>query len=74
ALQLLALPAHGVALYVMVSAPPIVAALGLMSVTVVLLAYYLAANDPMALAFTAAVYLSTTVAHVTFERLRRGSG
>jgi amino acid transporter len=56
------------------AALPIVAALGLMSVTVVLLAYYLAANDPMALAFTAAVYLSTTVAHVTFERLRRGSG
>jgi amino acid transporter len=56
------------------AALPIVAALGLMSVTVALLAYYLAANDPMALAFTAAVYLSTTVAHVTFERLRRGSG
>ena len=52
----------------------IVAALALMSITVALLAYYLAANDPLALAFTGAIYLSTAVAHITFEKLRRRAG
>ena len=49
---------------------PVLAGLVLMGATVALLVAYLWGNDPVALAFTAAVYAVTAGAHLVFERLR----
>ncbi len=49
----------------------VVAGLVLMGATVALLVAYLLRNDPSALGFTAAVYLTTAGAHIVFERRRR---
>ena len=49
---------------------PIGAGLVLMGATVVLLAYYLARHDPVALGFTAGVYGVTALTHVVFMKLR----